>query len=234
MGMDFVAIVENNFSKSAILELSVLIDESETLRRLYKSKHQANIDHNPSHFHRKSTWDEQEDRIMNEFNLQRIWNHLKEDTSVENIDGMCFDTNISTYFGWITVYEKSISISLFPEHKYGNLRNQNTSKYVFEFIRELAKLFKASEIVYCCDSYYRPSILLDKAMMGWTIDGIINYGNNLFGKPPIELNKAIENLYFIDKYDLNLNELDPKKEVWSRAKYEYNKEEKGEPPYNIA
>jgi len=232
MGMDFVAIIENKYSKKEILSIPRLLDESQNIRELYKSKHQKDIDHNPNNFQKKSNWNQQEDRIMNEFNLQRIWNHLKEDTSVEDQYGMCYDTNIATYFGWLYIYENTISIKLFPEHKYGNLRNPNSSKYVFEFIREVAKLFNADKIIYCCDSYYQPSIIDEKSMMGWTSEAIIEYANKIFGKPPKELNEAIENLYFIDEFDLNLNELDPRIEVWSRAKYEYDKEQKGEPPYN--
>ena len=67
--------------------------------------------------------------------------------------------------------------------------------------------------------------------MGWKLKDIIEYGNSIFGVPPKELNAAIENLYFIDDYDLNLNELDPNKEVWSRAKFEYEKAQKNETPY---
>ena len=169
---------------------------------------------------------------MDESNLQRIWNHLRGDTSVEDQEGMCYDTNIESYFGWLNIYENSISIKLYPEHKYGNLRNPNSSKYVFTFIRGLAKIFNTDKIVYCCDSYYQPSIIEEKFMMGSKMSEVIEYANKVFGIPPKELNEAIENLYFIDEFDLNLNELNPDKEVWSRAKYEYEKEQKGEPPYN--
>ena len=41
------------------------------------------------------------------------------------------------------------------------------------------------------------------------------YSNQIFGDPPKELNEAIENLYFIDEFDLNVDELDADKNVWS-------------------
>ena len=230
--MDFVAIVENKYSISEMLNIPSIIDNHKILKKLYKEKHKEKIENNPEHLQNKSVWDSENDRIMNEFNLERIWNHLREDTIVENLDGLCYDTMINTFFGRLYIYEKSISIKLFPEHKYGNLRNPKSSKYVFEFIRELAKLFNTDRIVYCCDGYYIPSILEEKFMMGRTMKDVIEYGNSVFGKPPKELNEAIENLYFIDEFDLNLNELNPDKEVWSRAKYENEKEQKGEPPYN--
>ena len=173
MGMDFVSIINNRFSKSEILKLPEIIDDSIVLREMFEKQHINDVKRNPNHYNRRSNWNRQENRIMNESNLQRIWNHLKEDTSVENIEGMCHDTNISTYFGWIYIYENTMSIKLFPEHKYGNLRNPNSSKYVFEFIREIAKLFGSDEILYCCDSYYQPSILEEKSMMGLTVQSII-------------------------------------------------------------
>lgn len=232
MGMDFVAIVDNNFSKAEILDLPNRIDESSILKKLFSARHQKSIDYKPEYFKRRTDWSEKGNREMNETNLERIWNHLKNDTEIENIEHLCFDTTLDAYFGWMNIYEKSITITLSPEHKYGNLRNPITSKYVFGFIREIAKLFKANRIIYCCDSYFTPSILEEKSMMGWRVEDIIAYGNEIFGEPPKELNAAIENLYFIDEFDLNLDELNPDKEVWSRAKYEYDKEQKGEPPYN--
>jgi len=232
MGMDFVAIIENKYSTREMLNIPSIIDKHEIIKSLYKEKHKDEIQNNPNHINKKAVWDSEGDRIMNEFNLKRIWNHLREDTSVESQDGLCHDTMINTFFGWLYIYEKSISIKLFPEHKYGNLRNPISSNYVFEFIRELAKLFNADKIVYCCDSYYIPSIIEEKFMMGGSISEVIEFGNNIFGIPPKELNAAIANLYFIDEFDLNLSDLDPEKEVWSRAKFEYEKEEKGEPPYN--
>lgn len=230
--MDYVAIVENKYSISDMLNIPSIIDKHEILKELYKKRHEDQLRINPNHLSKKSVWDSEDNRIMNEFNLKRIWSHLKEDTSVENKDGLCHETMINTFFGWLYVYEKSISIKLFPEHKYGNLRNKVTSKYVFEFIRELAKLFDADKIVYCCDGYYIPSIIEEKFMTGGSMNEVVKFGNNIFGEPPKELNAAIENLYFIDEYDLNLSEIDPDKEVWSRAKFEYEKEKKGEPPYN--
>ena len=69
-------------------------------------------------------------------------------------------------------------------------------------------------------------------MMGWNLASIIEFADNIFGTPPKEINEAVENLYFIDEFDINLEELDPEKKVWSRAKYEYEKEQKKELPYN--
>ena len=69
-------------------------------------------------------------------------------------------------------------------------------------------------------------------MEGYDTESIVKFGNELFGQPPKEINEAIENLYFIDEFDLKLDELDSEKEVWSRAKFEYEKEQKGETPYN--
>jgi len=105
-------------------------------------------------------------------------------------------------------------------------------EYIFELNRIIAKILGSNQIVYCCDSYYHPEIIESKSMEGWNINSIIEYSNEKFGEPPIEINAAIENLYFIDSFDLELKDMDPDKEVWSRANYEYEKEQKGEPPYN--
>lgn len=230
--MDYSAILENRFSKDEILCLPNLIDESQILRNLYSSRYQDLIDYNPEHFNKKTDWSEKGNRIMTESNLERIWNHLSCDTQIENIDDFCLDTNLDTYFGWMSIYKNTITLTLHTVHKYKSLRNPNSSNYIFQFIREIAKLLKSRKIVYCCSGYFHPSIIDEKAMMGWQLSEIIDYGNKIYGKPPKELNAAIENLYFIDEFDLNLEQLDPDKKVWSRASYEYEKEQKGEPPYN--
>lgn len=231
--MDYSAILENKFTKAELLCIPKLIDENQILRSLYLSRNQEFIENDPEHFNRKTDWSEKGNRIMNESNLERIWNHLRNDTQIENIEHLCFDTSLDTYFGWMRIYENTITLTLHTSHKYRSLRNPYSSKYIFQFIREVAKLLKSRKIVYCCNGYFHPSIIDEKAMMGWKLGKIIEYGNKIYGKPPKELNAAIENLYFIDEFDLNLEELDPNKKVWSRATYEYEKEKKGEPPYNM-
>lgn len=234
MGMDFVAIIANKYTKAEILELPKVIDNSKSLREQFSKRHQKDIDHNPKHYNRRTNWSEKGNRKMTESNLERIWKHFRDDTEIQYVDNLCVDVNIDAYFGWLNVHENTISITLFPEHKYRNLRNPMSSKYVFKFIRELTQILNADKIVFCCDSYYHPSILEEKSRMGYSINELISLGVEIFGEPPKELNAAIENLFFIDEFDLNLEELDPEKEVWSRAKYEYEKENKGEPPYKKA
>lgn len=234
MGMDLVAIFPHKFTKNEILQLPKLIDNNNFVKNLVETKYHGNILSKPKTFPRKTNWSGSTEtgRIMDEKNLARIWKHYKYDTEIDVIEGLCHDTELDCYFGDLSIYENTITATPFPEHKYGNLRNPVTSKYVFNLNRALAKFFNTNIIVYCCDSYYHPSILEEKSRMGWTIESIIKFGNDKFGIPPKEINEAIENLYFIDEFDINLDKLDVEKKVWSRAKYEYDKEQKNEKPYD--
>jgi len=225
MGMDLVAIINHNRNAKQLLQLPKLLDESTELRELFMSKH--NCEESEL---KLCEWSGPYEMTAN--NLGIIWTNLKSQIEfISNIEINHY-AEIDTYFGEVSVYEQTINVSPFPEHKYRNLRNLVTSEYIFELNRIIAKILGSNQIVYCCDSYYHPEIIESKSMEGWNINSIIEYSNEKFGEPPIEINAAIENLYFIDSFDLELKDMDPDKEVWSRANYEYEKEQKGEPPYN--
>ncbi len=224
MGMDLVAIIDHNRNAQELLQLPELICSSKELKKLFCEQHNCEI-------RELKTCQWKGSFPMTKINIETIWIHLKNEIDLELNKPMNYYTEIDTYFGNISVYEKTINISPFPEHKYRNLRNLLTSKYIFKLNRIIASLLGSNQIVYCCDSYYYPEIIESKSMDGWNNESIIKFGNKLFGQPPSEINEAVENLYFIDNFDIKLDELDPEKEVWSRAKYEYEKEQKGENPY---
>lgn len=226
--MDQVSIMKNKFKKNEILNIPRMINETRSLVNLFMEKHYPNEEFLGEL--KSAKWNGPFD--MSQSNLETVWKCNETNNDILGNKNINYYAEIETFFGEIVVNRNTFLINLFPEHKYGNLRNPVTSKYVFQINRELANLLNSNIILYCCDSYYHPAILEEKAREGWEIEEIIEFGNRRFGIPPKELNSAIENLYFIDEFDLDLDELDPEKEVWSRAKYEYDKEQKGEPPYN--
>ncbi len=224
MGMDFLAIIDHNRTAKEVLQLPQIIENSKKLKRIFCEFHSYEIEKLAP-----CVWDCA--YPMTEENLEVIWENLENKTEIDVGENINIDAEIETYFGSIYVNRKTINISLFPEHKYGNLRCLEVSEYIFKINRIIATLLGTDRIVYCCDSYYYPELIETKSMEGLNNDGIIKYGNKLFGVPPTEINEAIENLYFIDDFSMKLNELDPMKKVWSRATYEQQKKEKGEKPY---
>lgn len=227
MGMDLAAIIEHHRSPEELLELPKIIGASEPLKKLFLERHKVSNEE----FDKlnKTKWAGPYE--MTENNLLQIWKRYEDDLDTAAIEGMNYFADLDSYFGQIAVYKETINVSPFPEHKYGNLRNLVTSKYVFTLHRQIAKIIGANRILYCCDSYYYPSILEEKSRMGWNLNSIIEFGNRIFGIPPKEINEAVENLYFIDEFDIDLDKLDPDKKVWSRAKYEYEKEQNNLSPY---
>lgn len=225
MGMDLVAIINHNRNAKQLLQLPQLLGDSIELRELFISNHGCTESEL-----KLCEWAGSYE--MTENNLEVIWANLKNQIEfISNIE-VNYYAEIDTYFGEVGVYEQTINISPFPEHKYRNLRNLVTSEYIFKLNRTIAKILGSNQIVYCCDSYYHPEIIESKSMEGWNNESIIKFSNKIFGEPPTEINAAIENLYFIDNFDLKVKDMNPNKEVWSRATYEYEQEHKGEPPYN--
>jgi len=56
MGMDFVAIIENKYSISDMLNIPSMIDKHEILKELYNERHKHEIRINPNNLNKKSVW----------------------------------------------------------------------------------------------------------------------------------------------------------------------------------
>jgi len=218
MGMDLVALIRHNFNEEEALKLPQMIDEWTEVKELFFKKH-PEYESKPI-FKEKSKWESGIFEMTPKL-LGTIWKGLEDD---EPKIPLCND--IDTFFADISVYKNSINISPNPEHKYGNLTNPKSLDYLINLMRLIAKRLNQFKIIYCADSYVSTSILAEKAMQGATIQEIIEYGNNKFGIPPIEINEAIGNYYFIDKFDYNPKDFDPDKKVFDRCDFEYNKEQK--------
>ena len=211
--MDFSAIIGHKLTCSEVLEIPKIIDESKGVLEVFQSdKPTGNIS--------KSKWAGPFPMTAN--NIDLIWERLRTNQDAE-IEGFNYYSDLVTYFGDLAIYENTIIVSPFPEHKYGNLKIPHACEYIINLNRQIAKLFNSNRITYCADGYVSTGILEEKAMVGWSIDEIIKFGNNKFGKPPNEINEAVHNYYFIDSFDLNPKELDPNKKVWSRYIDEYEK-----------
>ena len=212
MGMDLVAIIEHNKTPKELLRIPQTLANANSVIDLFLNQH-------PHDTISQTKW--RGPYKMTAENLIKIWEMEENDQEPHEIDGFNYDTDITSFFGSIRVNKHTINISPFPEHKYRNLSNPRSSKYVFTLYRQIAILFNTKKIIYCVDSYCESSILEEKSREGWKIEKIIELGNKLFGKPPKEINEAIANLYFIDEFDILLEQLDPQKRVWSRYEYEY-------------
>jgi hypothetical protein len=213
MGMDLVALIRHDFNKEEAYRLPQMIDEWGEVKELFLKRHPEY--ETKSFFKEKSKWNSGIFEMTPNL-LERIWNGLEIDDP-EN--PLCND--IDTFFADISVYKNTISISPNPEHKYGNLTIPKSLDYLIDLIRLIAKRLNQFKIVYCADSYVSTSILWERAMQGATIEEIIEYGNDKFGVPPFEINEAIGNYYFFDKFDLNPSDFDPYKKVFDRCEFEY-------------
>ena len=216
MGMDLIAIIGHKLTSSKILDIPKRIDDSKGILEVFRSD-------KPTGKIRISKWEGP--FPMTAKNIDLIWEGLRTNQDLQG-DGFNYYSDLDTYFGDLAIYEKTITVSPNPEHKYGNLEIPDACEYIIKLNREIAKLFNANQIVYCADSYVSTGVLDEKGREGWSINEIINFGINKFGEPPKEMNQAVHNYFFIDSFDLNPKDLDPNRKVWSRYHDEYEKSKK--------
>ena len=206
MAMDLVAVIEHKMTAREVLTIPSLITASIALRKQYEERH-------PGSKLKLTNWPGPHE--MTADNLEQIWEAEADGENFQG-EGMNYYSEIDSFFGEITVNRHTINVTPFPEHKYKNLRDTGNLEYILTLNRQLAKLFDVKRILYTVDGYYKPAILAEQSRLGWSLDAIIEYGNETFGVPPKEMNEAVANLYFIDDFDLETSELDPNKKVQSR------------------
>jgi hypothetical protein len=199
MGMDLIAIIEHKKVAEEIISIAEVIDTAKAFRKVFSETY-------PNSKLRDAEWNGP--KLMTSENLEKIW--VTEENGKDRIaelEGLNFYAEMDIPYAELTFHRHTIEISPHGLHKYGNFRTPKWAGFILNMNREIAKLFGSSKIVYCVDSYEPQSILWEYCVEGQKLGKIIELGNSKFGEPPKEIDAAVKNLYFIDEFNLKINEL---------------------------
>ncbi len=206
MGMDIVAIMRHSMS---VEELCVLPDKINTWTDVFK--HYSKYNENPKK-QIDAKWD-----YVNPTPEMLIAQFEGYEKHLSNFSTF----SISSSFGDFKINRNTIIACPWSQHKYGNLYDYESRRYVIIFMRLIAKELSSEKIIYCPDSSCSTEILYDKAYDGMSIDEIEKFGLNLFGKIPETLTEAIYNYFFIDDLNLILEDYPKDSYLFNRNNEEY-------------
>lgn len=150
---------------------------------------------------------------------------LEWDQWEKNIDVTEYCRLDTTMFE-LKINRKTIHVSPWPHHKYGNLYYFPTRNYLIEHIRMIGRKFKSSKIIYCADSACSTAMIEEKSLMGSSLNELIEFGINTFGLIPDTLTKGVYNYFFVDDYELDLEDYPNDAYIFNRSNEEYFLEKK--------
>jgi len=217
MGVDLIACIEHKFTSKELLLLPERLDELNELKAL---KFSSGDPYNQQAAKSKYAGNQS----MTSEILEKIW--LEWESKSQHASQYVFDNQINSFIGTIDIWRNTLCIQHFPEHKYSNLEDPEKARIILECNRMMARLTGAGKVVYFTDSAFPTSLLLDKVVEGYKIEEIINYGKKEFGVPPLDLNNAMQFMFYIDDFSQDLSTL--KKWSFSEGKFwKYNHEKNG-------
>ncbi|PHN06997.1 hypothetical protein [Flavilitoribacter nigricans] len=200
MAIEIECIIENEFDKSKIIELPFLIDNKwKDLRRFIEQE--SKDFYNPlknKDLQKEAKWDFK----IDEDDLENCWSFFE--TGNSDILQPKNDIRFICYFGMVHVYRKTIVINPFCRRFKAFKDNENAKKGFIKIVREIARLFGATKVLYCADSTTKTEILSNMALEGNSLQKLIEHGELRFGKPNPNYLLAFEETYFIDEYNFEI------------------------------
>lgn len=192
MGMDWLAVIPHHLSTEEIIALPRKIDGHRPLREAFDRPPGAG---GPNPRYPTATW--LDPRPFTTKRLNRLWDYQEADQSPPAELGHWDSTELCTYFGSLTIYRRIVVVNgIGSLHKYSNLQNDTCRTYLFRVINELARLLDATSILYTCDGYQPPALLMDKMSEGWPLTEVIAYGEATFGAIPDNIEQAVQHYFF--------------------------------------
>ena len=218
--MDILGIVRHEMNAEELLTLPQMIDSWNDVKELKNDKNQSNI---------KASWDCKSPPT--EKALIEIWNCDEKNIGRHrHLDE--YNNWIDCFIGDIHIYRKTLIISHFPEHKYGNIQHPEIAKKIIGVNRKVAQYLGGEEIIYFADSYYPTAIIQEYVTEGKSFTEIKNLAINEFGNPPKGIEKGRKYMFFIDNINEEIGEIsewDDYEGYWkyneSIGEYELKKED---------
>ncbi len=209
--MDLICLIANKYSKSEIVEINQEIDSWYDIQE-YVIEYRTRIDLDFQVKSTKASWV----NPSNETELEKSWQN--QEGEAEKVITVPWGINrISNFYSDLTFNRKTICICPSPEHKYANLHDPLTAKYIITLVRMIANRFGQNEIIYCVDSMYPPSLLYEEASSGKSLEDLKKIGINEFGEPKNDISDSMKDLFFFDKAETELPTF--KSWNWSDSKY---------------
>lgn len=198
MATDIIALTGHQLTLSEIVHLPDTIDQWTEIRELFAADAKGKSDFGFSQetltkqSQLKCYWDIPVDEHV----IQEFW-QSNEGTDADSL--MFLACYLHTWFGWLKIHRHTIQIVLLPEHKYVNLLNADSCRYVLSINRAIAARLGQELVVYGADNGYSSYIIEEMALTGSTLDEIVAHGNVHFGTTNPDLRAKICTMYFIDR-----------------------------------
>lgn len=213
MGMDLIVIMEHSLDMDEIVQLPETILTWSDIHQKY-----ALYNKNPT-IEIGAKWNCEDISKLKQL-LQQEWEQWEQE---QDITLFC---TINTTMFELTINRRTVQLCLWAHHKYSNLYDFSTRKYIIELMRLIGKKFDSPSILYCPDDYCSTAILKEKSSMGLSLEETIEYGIQTFGPIPKTLTKAIYNHFFVDNYMLDLEDYPKDTNLFNRSNEEYFLEQK--------
>ena len=211
MGVTLFAIMKHNLSAEQILDMPERMKSWDKVLAYNQYYH----DNEAPLIFRAPRWDYDEVLPIQAQDIEKEWEARKTHT---NVPRFC---DLNAGYADFKFNRKTVMVSPFPHHKYGNLFHYDTRNYILGLMRLIGHEFNTDKILYCPDSACSTAVLEEKAREGWSLEELEAYGRATFGRIPEKLTEAAYNFFFIDDYTLDLEEYNGDRFLFNRANEEY-------------